>query len=564
MEKTQYGHAIYVADPLNDPESIRLREKLMSVYTIVQANAYFVSNDKIKIQTERDAKPYVLTHLPAAFIAGMLVNRSSTMLEGSPGVGKTNIVKIMARLMTGSSINDPDNVVYCDDEMTKEKWMAFPDVKAMIKPAVGGDGSRNDGTFDVIWAPFFKVEHKGIVMIIDEINRANPRTQNELLSLMAEGIAQYAVPARVKVHDFRLFFTENPLDETTNSDGIYPLYLAFKDRIIQYIPVPSPSTYAMEMVSSVRDDERNYEVNLDDNIEPIMTVDEVRMATILASRVPVTRDAERYASYISRSLSLCLRSPGYDKTLAKGKLPGRDLCSGCHFSGKTEYHCDKYYGGSMRVFKDLLALARAYAFFLGIERVTEYLVKSVAMDVVPHRVLILPEKLRDDAYGGDKRKYLENYLFEWCWTLLQTRKESEEAYYRLYHGKRSSDDGTVASPEKDLQTIILNAQNDIYVRVDLLPLVMEIDATGDQNLKERKVNIMSSVNTNEYRQKALEIFMVQSSGASIKDKIANLTEILDDIVKQNIPFSSNLIDMIYKNYVTLQKQQKKERFLKAR
>jgi MoxR-like ATPase len=544
MKQDIFEKLYYTVDPVSSEIARTLRNKLMEVYTIVKAKAYFVTSDMLKIKTAAvDKKPIKLYHVPAAIIAAHLVNRSSTLLEGPPGCGKTKIIKIISRLMTGASITGADNIIYCDEELTKDKWMGFPDVAALM---------GNEHKFEIVWASWIKND-ACIDLIIDEINRANRKTQNELLSFMAEGILQYATIAKSIKDDYRLFFTQNPLDDIAGGVGIYPLGFAFKDRITQFIPVAQAPAYAMKRVSEIRRDDLNYDVDEDKIITPIMTIHDIRNATVLASKIPVTEQAKKYAQYIVRDPNLCLKAHLNDKTHAKNTRVGEGLCNGCHFSQVTDYHCQKFIGGSMRMYNDLIALGRAYSFFLGIDEVNEFILNSIAMDVVNHRVLVIPKQLREDKkYGKNEWAFLRSYLVDWCFGLLTTRKVVEESFNRLYYGT-----GTMV--EEDIQSIMMRAQNDLYVRVDLLPKVMEIDTPDGDNLKEGGVTVLAKASNPEYRKYAAMIRDIMNSSDPPSMKWDNLEKLAHDIPGKNIDFSGNLIDMIYAQFPVLQSKMERDR-----
>ena len=546
-----YKKIYYSEDPINGELANELRSKLVKVYTEIRAKAHYVSNpnDSIRIHVDEKSDPYSLNHLPATLIITHLVNRASVLLDGSPGCGKTKTVKIVSRLMTGTSMRHMDNVIYCDEELTKEKWLATPDVKKMMARP-GEMDEKNDDAFPVIWAPFFQDDYDGIDFVADEINRANPKTQSEFLSWMAEGLVQYSVSAKKDVQEFRMFMTRNPIDAKVGT-SIYPLNFAFKDRITQSVRVYLPSSYSMKRVSDVRKDDRNYELTEDDEIKPIMTTGDVRNATILASKIPVTEMGERYARYIVRDASLCLSSPGYDKTQTQKQI-GTSLCDGCHFNNVTNYHCQKYYGGSMRVYTDLLAVSKAYCFWLGISKVNEHVIKSVAIDVLSHRILIVPSMLERDKSVNDEREFLSNYLINWSFSKLQMRQATEEAYERLY-------DGTSTNPTKDQQLIILNAKNDIYILADLLPMVMRIEMEG--NKMSPKEKITSSTDHSDYRIKAKEINnTMKDDEMDLNDKMKKLKEVYREIETEKIPFVTNLIDMIYAGFREIDEMKKKQMF----
>ena len=141
------------------------------------------------------------------------------LLVGVPGVAKTTLVETISAVMG----------------MTHRRVQATPDL--MPSDILGGevldtapDGTRN---FRFIKGPVFCQ-----LLLMDEINRASPRTQAALLQAMQEGRVTVAGKDYPIPEPFHVFATQNPLEY----EGTYPLPEAQLDRFMMQIDVPYPDT----------------------------------------------------------------------------------------------------------------------------------------------------------------------------------------------------------------------------------------------------------------------------------------------------------------------------------
>lgn len=549
---------LFTCDPTQSDEARRLYALLWKVYTEIFAKAYFITSDILKIYTEDEGTPFSVQHFPASLITAHMINKSITLIDGPPGNGKTTLVRMVSFLMTGAPMDDSDNIIYCDEELDKDKWMGTPNVAKLM----GEEGEKRE--FDITWAKWI-VNDDIVDIIFDEINRANSLMQNEMLAFMADGRVQYDVTHIKKKKKYRVFFTQNPIDENMAREGIHALHDAFKDRITQCIRVSQPPRKAMKMFSKIRKDDRidRDEDRVDDDekdglkydkendLKQVMTPDDLEAASILASRITVSPEADDYAIYLTKDLSLCLRADYFDKMqMTKENLAGQGLCNGCHFMGENvHYNCNKFYGGSMRMYKDLIAVSKAYAFFLGIKEVNEHVMQSIAMDVLRHRVTVLENVLRKDAkFGKSRDKFISEYLVNWCFQNLITRQPAEQAYKALYEGR-----GT----EADANLLLQDSQNDIYVKIELLRDVVAVpDTLLESNLMETN-EIFQSATDSTYKEIASSIVKIRDDlSTPAMQKFNDLNTILENINKQPVPFASNLVSMIYMLFPVLIKEMK--------
>src|SRR3954447_15325869 len=140
--------------------------------------------------------------------------RGHCLLEGAPGLAKTLAAETIARVMGGkfARLQFTPDLVPSDLVGTR-----------IYRP------SRE--AFDVELGPVF-----ANVVLADEINRAPAKVQSALLEVMAEhhvsiGGVTYDVPS-----PFVVMATQNPIE----SEGVYPLPEAQRDRCLMKVLVGSP------------------------------------------------------------------------------------------------------------------------------------------------------------------------------------------------------------------------------------------------------------------------------------------------------------------------------------
>ena len=140
-----------------------------------------------KLQQELAAvirgKDKVIEHLIVALIAGEAV-----LIEDVPGVGKTTLAKSLAKLV------DLDfGRVQCTPDLLPADIFGF----SVLNP--------QEGTFSFRRGPIFNN-----VLLVDEINRASPRTQSALLEAMAEKQVTIEGTQHELPSPFLVLATQNP------------------------------------------------------------------------------------------------------------------------------------------------------------------------------------------------------------------------------------------------------------------------------------------------------------------------------------------------------------------
>src|SRR5579862_1597136 len=283
-------------------------------------------------------------HLLDRLLVALLTN-GHVLLEGVPGLAKTLALKTLA---AGIAV--------------RFKRLQFtPD---MLPADIVGTMIYNpqDGAFRTKHGPIFSN-----LILADEINRAPAKVQSALLEAMQErqvtiGEASYPLP-----NPFLVLATQNPLEQ----EGTYPLPEAQIDRFMMKVVIGYPS----------RAEERTI-LDAMATTEPLPQVHRVMSAEqLIGSRhvVNAIHIDDKIKDYIV-DLVLATRPP---------------LAPALKLDGYVQL------GASPRATINLSLAARAHAFLAGRHFVTPQDVKSIALDVLRHRVTVSYEAEAENVRAED-------------------------------------------------------------------------------------------------------------------------------------------------------------------
>ncbi len=253
------------------------------------------------------------------------------LLEGAPGLGKTLLLATLARILGGSfnRIQFTPDLIPSDIVGTR-----------IFRPSTEA--------FDVEPGPIL-----ANVVLVDEINRAPARVQSALLEAMAE--RQVTVGGRTfpMPQPFLVVATQNPVE----SEGVYPLAEAQRDRFLMRVPVDYPTPTEERAIVARMADQPPQAARLLDPADVVGLQQAAR-------RIAVDEATIDYAI----RLVLATRDP------AAHGLP--------KLVGLLEY------GASPRASLGLVRSARAMALLRGRERAVAQDVYDVAYDILNARLAL--------------------------------------------------------------------------------------------------------------------------------------------------------------------------------
>ncbi len=267
-------------------------------------------------------------------IIGLLTN-GHVLLEGVPGLAKTLTIQTLSQALA----TDFQRIQFTPDLLPADL------IGTLIY-------NQKEGDFIIKKGPVFSN-----IILADEINRAPAKVQSALLEAMQErqvtiGEETFALP-----QPFLVMATENPVEQ----EGTYPLPEAQVDRFMLKICVDYPSREEERLIL-----DRMAHAEPPPPIQPIITPEQILRARQTVDEIYID---DKIKAYII-DLIFATREP---------EQAGLNL---------QEY---MKYGASPRATISLTLAARAHAFMEGRGYVTPQDIKSVAPDVLRHRLLLTYE-----------------------------------------------------------------------------------------------------------------------------------------------------------------------------
>jgi MoxR-like ATPase len=267
-------------------------------------------------------RPEVLEHVIVSLLA-----EGHVLVEDYPGVGKTALARSLARSI--------------------ESQFARVQCTADLLPAdiVGTNVyNQREARFEFRPGPIF-----ANVVLVDEINRASPKTQSGLLECMQERHVTVDAVSHELARPFMVFATQNPVEY----EGTYPLPEAQVDRFMVRLSLgyPDPEDEA-GMLAGHEAGDRVLE------LEAVTDRAEVLEAVAATHRVHASRALRDYVVALSRRTRA-------DQRVELGASPRAGLM--------------------------LLRAAKARALIQGRDHALPDDVQALAPHVLAHRIMLVPE-----------------------------------------------------------------------------------------------------------------------------------------------------------------------------
>lgn len=187
------------------------------------------------------------------------------LLEGVPGLGKTQLVKTISKVL----------------KLSFSRIQFTPDL--MPADVVGTNlivKDKEETKFKFEQGPIFDN-----LVLADEINRATPKTQSALLEAMQEktvtvGRTTYNLP-----NPFMVLATQNPIE----MEGTYPLPEAQMDRFLFKLKVDFPSLNELKDIMDITVTNNNVD------LKGILTGEDILAMRSIVREVPMAEAVKEYA-----------------------------------------------------------------------------------------------------------------------------------------------------------------------------------------------------------------------------------------------------------------------------
>jgi len=195
-----------------------------------------------------------------------MIARQHVLLEGLPGVGKTETAKAFADVVEGAF----QRVQGTPDKLPSD---------ILGTEVLQEDPATGKKAFELSKGPIFTN-----VLLVDEINRMPPKAQAALLEAMAEGRVTIG-RSTLDLMRFTVMATQNPVEQ----DGTYRLPEAQLDRFMFKVLVPQPSAADLKVIMA-----RNRSKDARPKASKVTSLAELDKIRRTAESIPMDADIEEY------------------------------------------------------------------------------------------------------------------------------------------------------------------------------------------------------------------------------------------------------------------------------
>jgi len=318
----------------------------------IQKESVFVQDLKSEIHKIIIGQDYVIDRI----LIGLLGN-GHILIEGVPGLAKTLIIKTISKCI-----------------QTKFQRIQFtPD---LLPADIIGTLVYNPQTtqFVVKKGPIF-----ANIILADEINRAPAKTQSALLEAMQEKQVTIGEQTYKLEEPFLVLATQNPIEQ----EGTYPLPEAQIDRFMLKIKISYPEKdeekNVLDLTPHILEEKFN-------SIKPIVSPNDILKARKIVDEIYID---EKLKDYILNIVFSTRKPEEYNLSDIKQFI---------------------MYGASPRASIYLVLASKCYAFLNHRGYVIPDYIKSIAYDVLRHRIILTYEAEAEEITSDDVIRQILNTI----------------------------------------------------------------------------------------------------------------------------------------------------------
>ena len=301
-----------------------------TLYNMEQRTDMTVFSSKIQQLRDCIARVIVGQDKAVELVLTCILADGHVLIEGVPGVAKTLMARLMARL-------------------TDARFSRVQFTPDLMPSDVLGTTVLNMKTseFDFHEGPVF-----ADIVLVDEINRAPAKTQAALFEVMEERQVTVDGTTRRMGDVYTILATQNPVEQ----EGTYKLPEAQLDRFMMKVTMDYP-TEEQEVEILERHSSNAAFVRLDD-VSPVITLGELLQLRSMMDAVVVDRSLLQYIAGIVK---------------------------------QTRTSRAVFLGASPRAAVAMLQVSKAYALLQGRDFVTPDDIKTVTPPILQHRLILTAE-----------------------------------------------------------------------------------------------------------------------------------------------------------------------------
>lgn len=285
---------------------------------------------RLKSLTDNLNKVLIGKESVVEMVAVALICGGHILIEDVPGLGKTMLVKGLARSLG------------C-------KFSRIQFTPDLLPSDVVGVQVYNQKTMEFQYRPGPVMAN---IVLADEINRTSPKTQSSLLEAMEERQVTVDGETRQLPRLFMVLATQNPIEY----EGTYPLPEAQLDRFLMRLEIGYPSSQSeMEILRS-----QEYGENPINTLQQVLTIEELLSYREEATHVRISDSLIKYII---------------------------ELCN------STRNNSSLYLGASPRGSLGLVRTAKVLAWQKGRDYVLPDDIKAMVIPVLAHRIILKHEEM---------------------------------------------------------------------------------------------------------------------------------------------------------------------------